>query len=130
MANKKKDFFACYDKPGKRYNPESEGYGNSAEWRSAFNVRMGLDKASARMGKQSPWDILGVADLRGTGWTEIIWKTIKRAYFKLVKQYYPEQRTEGWNGQTVNVGDNEMFLTIQAAFEVLEHEFRLKGVTV
>lgn len=124
----KRDFMACYDKPGRRYNPEVEGYGNPAQWRSAFNVRMGLDKAQARMGKESPWTIFGVS--KSEGYTQITWKTIKRAYFRLVKQYYPEQRTEGWNGQTVEVGDNEMFLKVQAAFEVLEHEFRMKGVQV
>ena len=126
----KKSFMACYDKPGRSYNPDVEGYGSAAEWRSAFNFRMGMDQATTRMGKESPWDILGVADLRGTGFTGIIWKTIKSAYYKLVKQYYPEQRTEGWSGKTVEVGDNEMFLKVQAAFEVLEHEFRLKGVAV
>jgi len=124
----KKSFMSCYDKPGRSFDPNVEGYGNAAEWRSAFNFRMGFDKATARMGTQSPWDVIGVS--KSEGYTQITWKAIKRAYYKLVKQYYPEQRTEGWNGQKVDVGDNDMFLKVQAAFEVLEHEFRMKGISV
>ena len=53
----KKPFLSGY----KTYDPEVEGYGNSASWRAAFTATMGLDEANSVLGSQSPEMLLGVS---------------------------------------------------------------------
>jgi DnaJ-domain-containing protein 1 len=96
------------------YNPEVEGFGSSFEWSQAFKYRMGLDVAKARMDKKTPRGVLGVS-LSAT------WEEIKKAYRKLAVELYPEKRQNA-QGEWIEHGDNEKFLDVQAAYEVLENE--------
>lgn len=97
----KKDFMGVYKK---RYDT-SKGHGSPSEWVSAFNTRMGIDKAKEVIGKDDPYTILGLS--RTANFDEI-----KSAYWKMAKNYHPDR----------NPGDTDavkMFLKIQAAYEIL-----------
>jgi hypothetical protein len=96
----------------KTYNPEVEGYGDSYEWRQAFKFRMGIDKARSTVGSKSPRGILGLAE------SVMDWSVIQKAYRKLAIEYFPEERDGKFRG------DKDKFLAVQAAYEVLEAEFK------
>jgi hypothetical protein len=99
------------------YNPEEEGYGSPELWRRIFSERMGLDAAKAKVGKKSPRGILGLSEDRI--WTADAWKILKKAYRKLAMQFHPDNQ---------ETGNEEQFKTIQAAYEILEDEFKRHGV--
>ena len=92
----------------KTYNPLTEGYGDSAQWRAAFRFRMGIDAARSAVGSDSPRSILGVS-LSAT------WGEIKAAYRKLVREFHPDLHPE--------IVDTAQFRKIQGAYEMLELEF-------
>lgn len=110
-----------------KYNPHTEGYGNSDQWARAFKYRMGLDEAQERVGKKSPLYIL-FGEILPIGWTARTfsdqWAEIKKAYKKLSIEFYPEFR----DGQPH--GDKEKFLDVQGAYEVLKNQYERKGVKV
>ncbi len=111
----KRDFLGGY----KTYEPEVEGYGDSAQWRQAFRWRMGIDAAKAKVGKKSPLAILGIETV--LPYTMEAWKTIKTAYRKMAFATHPDY----------NPGDptaEERFKNIQAAYELLEDEYQRHGV--
>jgi DnaJ domain len=121
-ARPKKGFLEGY----KTYNPDVEGYGDEASWRAEFKWRMGLDAAREAVGSKSPLAIL-FGELLPTGWSartlQDQWKEIKSTYRKLARQYHPD----------LNNGDKaceEKFKLVQGAFEVLEDQYRRKGVQV
>ena len=89
----------------KTFDPEVNGYGSEAEWRSSFKDRMGIDAARAAVGSDSPHGILGV--LKSATWDEI-----KKAYRKLVMQHHPDRG-----------GDPAAFRKVQGAYEILEHVY-------
>ncbi len=90
----------------KTYDPKTEGYGNSREWKGAFAERMGIDEARRVVADDSPYGILGVTD-------QATWDEIKSAYRKLVMQHHPDKG-----------GDAAAFRRIQGAYEVLEHIYK------
>lgn len=97
----KKDFMGVY----KKHYDTSNGHGSPAEWISAFNTRMGIDKAKEVIGKDDPYEILGIN--RSATFDEI-----KSAYRKMAMKYHPDR----------NIGDSDaakMFLKVQAAYEIL-----------
>lgn len=97
----KKDFMGVYKK---RYDT-SKGHGSPTEWVAAFNSRMGVDKAKEVIGKENPYEILGVSKTAA-------FDEIKSAYRKMAMKYHPDR----------NIGDpdaTKMFLKIQAAYEIL-----------
>ncbi len=92
------------------YDPTVDGYGNPAQWRSAFRVRMGLDEAREELKNDKPWDILHVP--HGATWDQI-----RAAYRAACKQWHPDlnphQREKA----------EAMMKRINAAYTLLEHEY-------
>ena len=111
----------------KTYDPNVEGYGDSGQWRAAFRYRMSLDEAKERVGKLSPLFIL-FGETLPLGWSARTfsdqWAEIKKAWRKLVIEFYPEERDGEMHG------DNEKFLDVQGAYEVLKDQYERKGVKV
>ena len=87
------------------YKTYSGERGSPNQWRTAFFARMGVEAAREKLGRDSPYSILGVEP--GSDWL-----AIKKAYRKLALQHHPDRG-----------GDPELFLKIQAAFEILEHNY-------
>jgi hypothetical protein len=121
-AKPKKGFLDGY----KTYDPQVEGYGDPSSWRTEFKWRMGLDAAREAVGSKSPLAIL-FGTILPTGWSARTlsdqWKEIKTTYRKLARQYHPD----------FNPGDEaseEKFKIVQGAFELLEDDYRRKGVQV
>ena len=118
-AKPKKGFLDGY----KTYDPQVEGYGDAASWRSEFKWRMGLDAAREAVGSKSPLAIL-FGEFLPTGWSARTfadqWTEIKSQYRTLAKQFHPDKPT----------GNEEKFKLVQGAFEVLEDQYRRKGVKV
>ena len=94
----KKPFMSGY----KTYNPEEEGFGDSASWRAAFRERMGVEEAKKTLKDRSPWEVLGIS-------RDASFEEVKRAYRRLVMEHHPDRG-----------GDAEVFKVIQAAYEILE----------
>ena len=91
---------------GYRTYDTSGGRGSATDWEAAFAARMGVGTARRVVGRDSPAGILGVsADAR--------WSEIKSAYRSLVRIHHPDVG-----------GKAEDFRRIQAAFEVLESQYR------
>ncbi len=101
MAARKRSF---NDHVYKTYNPETEGYGSSDDWRGEFRERMGLDEAKRRVGTGSPREILGVG-LSAT------WEEIRKAYRAKVMEHHPDRG-----------GSEEAMKRVNAAFALLERE--------
>ena len=57
--------------------------GTPDEWRASFGKRMGIEAATAALGPDSPWAILGVA--KGD-----LLADIKKAYRRLARQHHPD----------------------------------------
>lgn len=91
----------------KHYDPKTEGFGNTSQWKKGFYTRMGKDEAERVIHnqKRTPREILGVT-LKATA------QEIKSAYRKLVLMWHPD----------VNKAPEatDRFREIQAAYEVLE----------
>jgi DnaJ-class molecular chaperone len=99
----------------KRYDPEREGYGNPAQWRSAFRARMSREEADQVLHgqKRTPLEILGL----GSGTT---WSQIRSAYRRLALQLHPDRAP--LNGLTVQAA-TRAFQELQAAYTVLHDQF-------
>jgi hypothetical protein len=110
-----------------KYDPKVEGYGTASSWQRAFKFRMNLDEAKERVGKKSPLFIL-FGETLPLGWSarpfSDQWAEIKKAWRKLVIEFYPEERDGEMHG------DNEKFLDVQGAYEVLKYQYERKGVKV
>lgn len=76
----KKGFLDGY----KTYNPEIEGYGDEAQWKKAFNYRMGWDEAKSILNNDDAYSILGI----------LITATlaeIKTAFRKMAMKWHPDK---------------------------------------
>ena len=71
----------------KTYNPEYEGYGNSWDWKKAFKERMSREDAEKELGKDDPWEILGIKP----GATK---QEIKKAYYKKAMEWHPDRNPD------------------------------------
>lgn len=120
-----------------KYNPKVEGFGNASSWQRAFKFRMNLDEAKERVGKKSPLFIL-FGETLPIGWSARTladkWAEIKKAYRKLVVEFYPEDREiKDATGKVIGIehhGDKEKFLDVQGAYELLKDHYSRKGVQV
>jgi len=86
-------FMDCYKK---RYNPKVEGYGNRAEWKSAFRERMGLDEATEYLKTEQP-KAPCLNDLRKC-------KTLielKSTYRNLLKIFHPDKGGDTKTAQAI-----------------------------
>lgn len=124
-AKPKRNIFtdeSCYS----HYDPSEEGYGNASEWRSAFKYRMGFDAARERVGKKSPLYMI-FGDTMPIGWTartaQDQWNEIKAAWRKLARTCHPDFFFN-------DKAKEEQFKDLMGAFELLEDEYRRKGVRV
>lgn len=98
------------------YDSRTEGFGDSSQWKAAFNSTMNIVEAIFHVGKDKPLDILGV--VFELNWTrEQEWKAIRFAWVKLIQKTYPEMRADGYHG------DNERFLKVQGAFTILKRRY-------
>ncbi len=96
----------------KKYKPEEEGYGDSSEWKGAFNKRMGFDEANKILSgqNQSPFEILGLT-------ANADFAQIKKAYRKLAIENHPDKHPTEQEKYT------EIMQNINAAYVVLEKRF-------
>ena len=98
-----KDFMSGY----KTYNPETEGYGSTSQWKSSFYKRMSKEEAEEILNEDSPYTILGVK-LNASK------VEIKQAYRRLAVKFHPDH----------NLGNEEfckvMFQKINAAYTILK----------
>jgi hypothetical protein len=124
-AKPKRNIFtdeSCYE----HYDPQMEGYGDETQWRAEFKWRMGLDAAREAVGSKSPLFIL-FGNVLPTGWSARTfsdqWKEIKSTYRKLARQFHPDLNPD-------DPTTEDKFKEVQGAFEVLEDEYRRKGVQV
>ena|SRR5271170_2864096 len=112
------------------YNPDEEGYGNSQEWASTFNVRMGFKEAqehktngTKRKAWQSDWAVLG--EIAGVNINEnSMWNDIKSAFRKAAMNCHPD-RTHVHGLSKDEAG--EKFRDASAAFAMLEDIYRVDG---
>ncbi len=107
MARIKKEFMDGY----KTYSPETEGYGNPSEWRSAFNKRMGFEEATRIVADESPYSILGISP--GATFAEI-----KTAYRKMAMLHHPDKHPNNQKEATA------IMQKIIAAYTVLIEKFK------
>lgn len=110
-----KKTFADIDAKRKRYNPGTEGYGSTRQWRGNFYERMGWEEAQRVIDSQqrSPRQILGLG-LAAT------WDEIRGAYRRAALNSHPDRAS--MNGMTIEAA-TELFKEISAAYSVLMHEF-------
>jgi DnaJ-class molecular chaperone len=71
----------------KTYDPEVEGYGDAAQWKKAFNQRMGYEEAKTILSDEDPYTILEI--LPGASLTEI-----KKAYRRLAMKWHPDKNKD------------------------------------
>ena len=88
----------------KTYNPDSEGYGDTNQWKNAFNGRMGFNEAKNILSNDNPYTILNI-------YKNATSSEIKKAYYKMAMQYHPDK----------NIGKDttEMMQKINAAYTIL-----------
>lgn len=101
QPKKKRGFMDGY----RTYDPEAEGFGSASEWRDSFNQRMGLNAAREALGTSIPRSVLGLG-------ADATWNEIKKAWRRLVMEHHPDRG-----------GDAARFIQVQAAYEVLAHEY-------
>jgi len=98
----KKGFMDGY----KTYNPDVEGYGDSYQWKQAFNQRMGFEEAKVILNnsKEDAYSILGI--VIGATLDEI-----KKAFRKMAMKFHPDKNP--------NVDTTEKMQKIIAAYTFL-----------
>ncbi len=62
----------------------SKGYGNSSEWRKAFNYRMDSNEAKEIIKEASPYEILKLSS--DTTWNEVV-----KQFRKLAMEHHPDK---------------------------------------
>lgn len=96
----------------KTYKPKEEGYGDSSQWKGAFNKRMGFEEANKILSgqNQSPFEILGLK-------ADADFKAVKKAYRKLAIENHPDKHPTEQEKYTA------IMQKINAAYVVLEKRF-------
>lgn len=89
--------------------------GDAEEWARAFSYRMGIGEARRvlRGSGRTPLEVLGLA---ADTPIRLFRTLIKSAYRKLVMETHPDRG-----------GNAECFMRVQAAYEVLEHQWERQG---
>lgn len=90
----------------KTYDPQTEGYGNKQQWKSAFYQRMSPEEAQEILNEDDPYVILGIK--HGATKAEI-----KKAFYKMAKQWHPDHNPDNITKAT------EMMKKINAAYTIL-----------
>lgn len=107
----------------RRYDPETEGYGDPGQWQQAFRARLGLDKAKETLRDRKPLAVLNFY-LSEMGQEPLAktptWREIRSAYRKLAVRWHPDHNPGDPNCAT-------KFRDVQAAFELLECEHDISG---
>jgi|SRR5271167_518842 len=112
------------------YNPAEEGYGNSSEWASTFNVRMGFKEAQnhkANGTKRKSWrtDWAVLSEIAGVDVNEkSMWNEIKTAFRKAAMNCHPDRVTS--HGMSKEAAE-DTFKDASAAFAMLEDIYRVEG---
>ncbi len=106
---------------------EKEGRGSPAEWKAAFNVRMGFAEAQSYKGRKWGSDWKKLADLSGIHIDEkSMWSDVKKAFRKAAMSnnfnFDRSNKTEA-EIKTAEVG----FMEAQAAYAMLEDIYRTEG---
>lgn len=98
----------------KTYDPETEGYGNSSQWRRSFRDRMSPDEAETILEEDNPYKILGV----GKG-SRMTLKELKTGYRTMAMKWHPDRNPNNIDQAT------EMMKKINAAYDYLcwKHHF-------
>jgi hypothetical protein len=117
-TRKPKKSFAQIDAETPRYNPELEGYGSPAEWRSHFRERMGFEEAERIIYGQeaTPRQLLGLGE-------KCTWAEAKSTFRKLAFKYHPDNMVRNKMTPEQVVEGEEMFKKISAAITILAKEF-------
>ena len=97
----------------KTYNPETEGFGSTEQWRSAFNKRMSIDEAEQVLGSNDPLTILGLK-ANATG------DAVKKAFRKMAMQYHPDKNVGNESEAKVKMQE------VLAAYTVLKKKLKIK----
>jgi DnaJ-class molecular chaperone len=101
------------------YDPSTEGFGGTRQWRGAFTSAMGLDEAQRRVGVDSPHAILGL----GACYTE---HELKSAYRARALACHPDRAVD--LGRTV-ADLTEQFKRLTAAYTILAARFAARRRT-
>lgn len=102
-----KDIFAKYP----RYDPTVEGFGSPAQWKEAFEERMGVREARGVLHGQDPRGILGVGK-------NATWDEIRRAFRKLALEHHPDRAAAADRAAAT-----EKLRELNAAYAILAEEF-------
>jgi len=100
LATKKRGFMDGY----KTYDIKSEGYGDSSQWKDAFNERMGYNEAKIILSNDNPYSILGI--LANSTLSEI-----KKAFRQMAMKWHPDKNK--------NIDTTEKMQKIIAAYTFL-----------
>jgi DnaJ-domain-containing protein 1 len=89
----------------------SAGYGNSRQWKAAWNVRMGKDEYDPILNRQSknPFQILGIHESATVA-------EIKSAFRKLAMEWHPDRNPDKPDAE-------ETFKVIAAAYSKLQDRY-------
>ena len=79
VAKAKKGFMDGY----KSYDT-TNGYGDSSQWKQAFNQRMGFDEAKTILSNDDPYSILGLA-------FNATLAQIKKAFREMAMKWHPDK---------------------------------------
>ena len=101
---RKADFMSGY----RHYDPESEGFGNSNQWKKQFQNRMSQEEAEEVIEDDDPWSILGVA-------RNATFEEIRKAFYAKAMHWHPDVSHEPVESAT------KMMQKINAAYSLLQY---------
>jgi hypothetical protein len=99
-----KDIFAKYP----RYDT-SQGFGNPAQWKAAFEERMGIPEAKSVLRGRGPRGVLGVSQ-------DATWDEIRKAFRRLALEHHPDRAVD-------KEAATKKFKDVAAAYAILAEEF-------
>jgi len=98
---KTKSFLDRYE----TYDPQTEGYGDSFQWRQSFFRRISPEEAARILAARDPYEVLGLAFGAKI-------PAIKKAYRDLMMKWHPDRNPDKENA-------HEMCQIINAAYSYL-----------